>query len=77
MNGLVNDLVNVHLKGFVNTHLSDLVTVHLNVYLITRLNVQLTVHLNGHNDSKARSNTRRNTLPYFLPLWRSIEFSHC
>ena len=39
MNHLVNDLVNVHLKGFVNIHLSDLVN----------------VHMNGHDDAKARS----------------------
>ena len=61
VNVLVNDLVNVHLKGFVNVYLSDLVNVHLNVYLITQLNVQL----NGHDDAKAPSNTRHNTLPYF------------
>ena len=61
MNGLVSDLVNVNLNGFVNVHLSDLVNVHLNVYLIAQLNDQLNVHLNGHDNAKARSNTGRKT----------------
>ena len=56
------------MKDFVNFRLSDLVNVQnnvrLNVYLIAQLNFQLNVYLYGHDDAKARSNTRSNT-PYF------------
>ena len=67
----MNGLVNVHLNDLVNVRLSNLVNVHLNVYLIAQLNV----HLNGHDDTKACSNTRHNT-PQYVALFLTILAFH-
>ena len=66
----MNGLVKVHLNDLVNVCLSDLVNVHLNVYLIAQLNV----NLNGHDNAKARSNTRLNTPQYVALFLTTLAF---
>ena len=70
---LVAQLI-VQLNVYLIVHFNVYLIVHLNVYLIAQMNVHLNLHLNGHDDAKARSNTRRNTPQYVARFLTTLAF---